>query len=140
MILRSIFSLQQRPENVTTKFNKILHQKEKLLGEAFEKVKGVSFKKFDLNRISLENQLQDMYQKNGILLFVYENDSLVYWSTNSVSCQEVLSSKLHPDTSYFEKRKNGWYEVIRKNIFSKTSTLRMILKRGFLFLKEQILS
>ncbi|MGA2822115.1 MAG: hypothetical protein ABSE72_01160, partial [Bacteroidales bacterium] len=128
VILRGFFSIQERPENVTKKFTHVLHQKEKLLSEAIEKLKGISFQQKDQNQVELEHKFQELYNKKGILLFVYENDSLVYWSANSVSCLEKLSGKFIQDTGYFEKQKNGWYEVIRKNDSSKIYIGQILIK------------
>jgi two-component system nitrogen regulation sensor histidine kinase NtrY len=138
VILRGFFSMQERPENVTEKFAQVLHQKEKLLSEAIEKLKGVSFQQKDQNQVELERKFQELYKKNGILLFVYENDSLVYWSANSVSCLEKLSERFIQDTGYFEKQKNGWYEVIRKNDSSKIYVGQILIKKKYLFENEYL--
>jgi signal transduction histidine kinase len=138
IILKSIFSIQQRPENVTKNFNQVLHQKEKFLDQEFEKIRGVSFKQKNQHRIDLENHFKDLYRNDGMVLFEYENDSLVYWSTNSIACQEILSRKFQPDTCYFEKRKNGWYEVIRKNSASQVTIGQILIKRQYLFENEYL--
>ena len=54
VILRGLFFIQVRPGNVTKKFTQVLHQKEKLLSQAFEKMKGISFQQKDPNRVELE--------------------------------------------------------------------------------------
>jgi two-component system, NtrC family, nitrogen regulation sensor histidine kinase NtrY len=137
-ILRGYFSIQDRPENITKKFALVLHQKEKLLSHSIEKMKGVSFQKKNPNRIELESEFQEMYKKNGILLFVYENDSLVYWSSNSASCPEKLNGNFVQDTDYFEKQKNGWYEVIRKKDDSKVYIGQILIKQKYLFENEYL--
>jgi signal transduction histidine kinase len=138
VILRGFFSIQEYPENVTEKFAHVLHQKENLLSEAIEKLKGVLFQQKNQNRAKLEREFQELYKKNGILLFVYENDSLVYWSTNSVSCPEKLSGKSIKETCYFEKQKNGWYEVIRKKDSSKIYIGQILIKKQYLFENEYL--
>ncbi len=138
VILRGFFSIQVRPGNVTKRFTQVLHQKEKLLSQAFEKIKGISFQQKDQNRVEPEREFQELYKTNGILLFVYKNDSLIYWSTNSASCPEKLSGKFVQDSGYIEKRKNGWYEVIRKKDDSKVYVGQILIKQQYLFENEYL--
>lgn len=138
VILRGLFFIQVRPGNVTKKFTQVLHQKEKLLSQAFEKMKGISFQQKDPNRVELEREFQELYKTNGILLFVYKNDSLVYWSTNSASCPEKLSGKFVQDSGYIEKQKNGWYEVIREKDDSKVYVGQILIKQQYLFENEYL--
>ncbi len=138
VILRGFFSIQVRPGNVTKKFTQVLHQKEKLLSHAIKKMKGISFKQKYQNRGELEREFQELYKKNGILLFVYENDTLVYWSSNSASCPEKLSGKFTQESGCFEKQKNGWYEVIREKNDSKVYVGQILIKQQYLFENEYL--
>jgi two-component system nitrogen regulation sensor histidine kinase NtrY len=138
IILREIFSVQERPEDVTKNFSRVLHQKEKLFSKAIEKLKGVSFQRMDKNLVNVENEFQELYKQNGIILFVYENDSVVYWSSNSVSCPVTLSGKIIQDTNYFDKQKNGWYEVIRKKDLKKIYVGQILIKQQYLFENEYL--
>jgi signal transduction histidine kinase len=138
VILRESFSIQERPEHVTKNFTRVLHQKEELFSKAIEKLRGVSFQQTDKNLVNVENELQELYKKNGVILFVYEKDSLVYWSSNSVPYPEKLSGKLLRDTDYFERQKNGWYEVITKKEFKKTYVGQILIKQQYLFENEYL--
>jgi len=138
VVLRGYFSIQERPENITRKFSETLHQKEKSLSDAFEKLKGSSFQQMDPNRNEFERELQELYKKNGIILFVYYNDSLVFWSTNSVSCPVKLSGKFNHDTGYLDKQKNGWYEVIRKKDSSVLYVGQILIKHQYSFENEYL--
>jgi signal transduction histidine kinase len=138
ILLREIYSSQERPQVVTEKFSRVLHQKEKLVSESIEKLKGVSFQIQNQKRIDLEHKFQELYERKGIILFVYDNDSLVYWSSNSVSCPEKLTSKLFHDTDYFERQKNGWYEVIIRQDFKKIYIGQILIKKQYLFENEYL--
>ncbi len=138
IILREIFSIQELPKNVTKKFTRVLHQKEKIFSKTIEKLKGVSFQRMDKNLVNVENEFQELYKQNGIILFIYENDSLIYWSSNSISCPEKLSGKIIRDTDYFGKQKNGWYEVIRKKDFKKIYIGQILIKQKYLFENEYL--
>src|SRR6185369_16216808 len=66
----------------------------------------------------LSADFKDTYANEGIACFVYENDSLLYWSDNRVAVENYmlnvcLEKKL-------VKLKNGYYEVVRhpKNAYS----------------------
>ena len=137
LILNIVFLIQLSPEFVTQKFSKVLQQKEKFLNEEFEKVKEFSFQENEKIKIDPGHEVQKQFAKDGIFFFVYSKDSLIYWSTNSVSCPERLFGKVQ-DTVYFEKQKNGWYEVIRKNISSKVFIGQILIKNQFLFENEYL--
>jgi two-component system nitrogen regulation sensor histidine kinase NtrY len=136
--VREIFSRQDRTQIVTERVSKVLHEKEKLLSDAFKKCKGISFQKNDKKLLDLESEFQVLQKKHGIVFFVYENDSLVYWSSNTVSCPEKLSTKALTDTDYFEKQKNGWYELIRKKDFNKIYIGQILIKKQYLFENEYL--
>ena len=138
IIVREIFSRQDRPQIVTERVSKVLHKKEKLLSDAFRKCEGISFLKNDKKLLDLESEFQVLQKKHGIDLFIYENDSLVYWSSNTVSCPEKLSTKAITDTDYFEKQKNGWYELIRKKGFNKIYVGQILIKKQYLFENEYL--
>lgn len=138
VILNGIFSRQENPEKVTNQFSRVLHQKEKLLSEAIEKMKGISFQQKGEPRVKMEQEFQKLYKEDGILLFVYENDSLVYWSTNSVSSPLIMTRNNLADTSYFEKQMNGWYEVIRKKQSSRILIGQILIRHQYLFENEYL--
>jgi hypothetical protein len=138
VILRAFFSFQDRPGKITEKFSSILHAREKTLSIAMERMKNLSFQKGFSNRSAIERENQELYDKEGILLFVYEGDSLSYWSSNSASCPDRISSDLVKDTGYFELQKNGWYEVVIKKDNSKVYIGQILIKRQYLFENEYL--
>jgi two-component system, NtrC family, nitrogen regulation sensor histidine kinase NtrY len=138
MILRLYFSIQDRPENITKNFNQVLHEKEKLLLSTINKINGYSFLTEGRNRIDYEHGLHDLFKKNGIILFVYNNDSLVYWSSNSVSNAEKVARIGNLDTTYFEKQRNGWYEIIKQKKPSKGFIGQILIKHQYPFENEYL--
>jgi two-component system nitrogen regulation sensor histidine kinase NtrY len=138
VILRVFFSFQDRPEKITEKFSSVLHTREQTLSQAMERMKNTSFQKSFSDRPALEREYQELYNKQGILLFVYESDSLSFWSSNSASCPDRISADSVKDTGYFEKQKNGWYEVVWKKENSKVYIGQILIKREYLFENEYL--
>ncbi len=138
VFLRGFFSGQVRPGNVAKKFTQVLHEKEQLLSKAIEKLKGVPFQLRNQQSAELEDEFHELYKKNGILLFVYEKDTLVYWSSNSASSPGIVNGRSGKDSIYFERQKNGWYEVFRKKEDSKVVIGQILIKPQYLFENEYL--
>jgi two-component system, NtrC family, nitrogen regulation sensor histidine kinase NtrY len=70
---------------------------------------------------------QDTYNQEGIACFIYENDSLLYWTDSRVAVENYMLNVC------LEKRlvklKNGFYEVIRhpKNVYSPFQLYALVL-------------
>jgi two-component system, NtrC family, nitrogen regulation sensor histidine kinase NtrY len=75
----------------------------------------------------LASTYQDIYNRDGIACFIYENDSLLYWTDNRVAVENYMLNVC------LEKRlvklKNGFYEVIRhpKNVYSPFQLYALVL-------------
>lgn len=136
--LRGFFSFRERPDSVTKKFNLVLHEKENLLFQAFEKLKSGSLTGKNTSWLNLERDLHQLCKDNGILLFAYENNHLVYWSSNSALPPDLKQGKEQKDSIYFEKQKNGWYEVIKKKSASRVYIGQILIKHEYLFENEYL--
>jgi len=138
MVLKSIFLYQENPENVTEKFIQVLQQKEKLLSEAFTKTKNITLKENDKLEGGVQQYFLDLYKKKNISIFIYQNDSLIYWSTNSVSCSEKRPKIFHNDSSYFVKQKNGWFVVVMKRDSLLFAIGKILIKQQYPFKNEYL--
>ncbi|MCX6244539.1 MAG: HAMP domain-containing sensor histidine kinase [Bacteroidetes bacterium] len=136
--LGEFFSFRDRPENITRNFEEILHAKEKLLLAAIEKIKTSRFDYQKYNSAGPAQELQDFYKKRGIVLFIYENDSLVFWTVNAVPVPEKISAGLDKIGRWCENQRNGWFEVIRIRDSSKVYTGQILLKHQYLFENEYL--
>ena len=136
--LNEIYSFQRRPEFVTKEFSQTLHQKERLLSDIIQKMKRYSFQKMNPNLRQLQTELKTLYKNNGIILFVYENDSLVYWSSNSISANEKLSGNIIHDSCFLERQKNGWYEVEWEKFNHTIYIGKILIRNQYIFENEYL--
>lgn len=75
----------------------------------------------------LSNNFSETYTREGIACFVYENDSLLYWTDNRVAVENYMLNVCFEKT--LVKLKNGYYEVIRhpRNAFSSFQLYALVL-------------
>ena len=90
----------------------------------------------------LAQRYSDFYNQNGISFFIYENDSLQYWSESRVAVENYMLNVCLE--SRLVKLKNGYYDVVRHvgNAYSKIQLYALILiKSNYpyqnLFLKNE---
>ncbi len=112
LILKKQFlSSQNDSESKTKKIENILKEKEKLSIKNLDIFVSKSENNLAYNLFSDEN-LSKLYDDEKISFFLYSNDSLVYWSSNSVSLDSIQRDKI--SDSCFVKLSNGWYELIKR--------------------------
>lgn len=70
-------------------------------------------------------------EKNGLVILIYENDSLKFWTTNDVAVENYIREVCLDDK--VAKLKNGWFEVIRAS--SRPEGSRVII--GLVLLKTE---
>jgi two-component system nitrogen regulation sensor histidine kinase NtrY len=96
-----------------SKFQNILHQKEIIL-EA--EVDSLALKAEHLTSSQLFEQetgnYSQLFEKEGIILLVYQNDTLNYWTDNSMSVENYIRQVCLDDR--ITQLSNGWFEVMRK--------------------------
>jgi signal transduction histidine kinase len=93
-------------------FEKKLHQKEMKLNDEMRLLAGRVVKQ-NYNQLFAQKPFyyNNLFQKEGIVMLIYENDTLKFWSDNSVAvenwrkevCLDTKLVKLH----------NGWFEVMK---------------------------
>ncbi len=110
------------PDNspfLTHNFQKTLNQKENRLKNIFLDVKS----ELDTSNAKLlfgNNQYQNLYEKHGILILVFENNLLKYWNDNSVSIFDDYNSNdfreglMHLSNGWFikEEMNSSQYKIV----------------------------
>jgi two-component system nitrogen regulation sensor histidine kinase NtrY len=107
-------------EPTISSFEDVLHKKEKRLKE---EMLALAKRAESENYNDLFSKKPDYYNalrtEEGIALLIYENDTLKFWSDNSIAvenwvkevCLDAKMAKLH----------NGWFEVVRPHTNSTTT-------------------
>jgi len=120
------------PDKIIQFSEKVLHQKEKKVKEQliqydeFLKTKNPK----ELFELNVEKDI-NLFNDEGIVYLIYQNDSLLYWSDNSPSVEEYMKEVcLDNDVA---KLKNGYYEIIKEK--SRTNNSYSIY--GLILLKHQ---
>ena len=100
-------------------------QYEKILKEKEQKLQALLFEVINIENdkppfLALHHQLQpELWQKEGLSLLLYKNDSLVFWSNNNVPAEKYLNRlKFNPGFIHYG---NGWFRVLtetRDNLFA----------------------
>lgn len=101
-------------------FEKVLHKKEKRLNEEMlalaKRAESSGYNELFIQNPDYYNSLME---EEGIALLIYENDTLKFWSDNSIAvenwvkevCLDSRMAKLH----------NGWFEVVRPHTNATTT-------------------
>ncbi|MDD5569860.1 MAG: HAMP domain-containing sensor histidine kinase [Bacteroidales bacterium] len=125
-------------EKKTNLFQKTLNGKEKeldtILNNLLINIKTKEEKFFMVN-IRYYN---DLYEKKGYSLFVYENKNLKYWSSNNVPVSNYSFDKL--TNTQIQYLKNGWYRIIKKNSGRYTAIGLILLKNEYQYNNKYLLN
>lgn len=136
ILSRSDFFTKNYFEN-KTHFETILKQKELrvtyLLSNISKKNEISDFDYFNHNNIA---NYSSLYEKEGIVLLIYDKNKLKFWSNNSVSFNNSLLKNKQIDEVQFLG--NGWYRVIRQIEGTKTYFGLILLKLEYSFQNQYI--
>jgi len=108
--------------NITTvhAFEKTLHKKEQRLDQEMlllaQEAEAKNYNELFKQKPFYYNSL---LEKEGIALLIYENDTLKFWSDNSIAVENWIK-EVCLDTK-MAKLRNGWFEVIHPHTNSSTS-------------------
>jgi two-component system, NtrC family, nitrogen regulation sensor histidine kinase NtrY len=72
-----------------------------------------------------------LWQNEGIALFLYRNDTLVYWSDNHVPAENLLDKKLL--SRPFMHYANGWFRIIVRTSRNLTAIGLALVKHDYLY-------
>ena len=106
-------------KELATKAEANLHEKETAakvnLEELGDKLKTISPKELFAKNNAINS---DLFNNEGVALYVYENDSLCYWTDNQPSID--LINKTTNANVQLIKIRNGWYECIKQKVAQKS--------------------
>ena len=116
------------------KFELTLHQKE----EKLEKEILLLLKKSD--QYSYENLFRDennyyknLFEEDGLLFYIYENDSLKFWTSSFAPLNEIIDSSAF--SGPLLRLRNGWFEVKTNQTPNKSSGLKKVV--GLCLIKKE---
>ena len=111
-------------------FSQVLVKKEKeLLGYVNELADEASVLSYDSLFIKNTAKYSSLFKKEGFALLVYENDSLKFWTDNSVPVENYLQH-IFLNKSVV-KLNNGWFELIHKKVGNKAVLGLLLLKKEY---------
>ncbi|MGB3946778.1 MAG: ATP-binding protein [Bacteroidia bacterium] len=105
-------SFVDNSSSFVTSFEKKLHQKENVIKQELN-----SLTLFSANKTAVELfantpvHYQKLMDEKGLALLMYENDSLKYWTDNTIAIPATLNEI--PINWGVLRLKNGWFEVVK---------------------------
>ena len=116
-------------EKETIQFQKVLNNKENKLNEILNNLISKT-KKEGLNSIMLDDRhYSDLYELDGLSLFIFVNNELRFWSCNNVSINECGVKAL--SSNKIIKLKNGWYRIIKRDVDNYSFVGLLMLKNEY---------
>ncbi|MEK6614528.1 MAG: ATP-binding protein [Bacteroidota bacterium] len=114
------------------KFAKILHEKEehaeKELDELSEKTKKWSYKELFSEK---PEYYKSLFEREGLVFLIFENDTLCFWTDNTVAVDNRLSRNNFNDK--IVKLPNGWFGIEKFSIGNKELLALILLKREYAY-------
>ncbi len=117
---------------LVAKFESVLHEKEihakKELKELGEKIE-----KWNYDEVFSEKPgyYEQLFEREGLVFLVFENDSLKFWTDNTVAVENYL-----PKNNFKNKiaqLPNGWFSIERTTIGNKKLFALILLKRQYAY-------
>jgi signal transduction histidine kinase len=116
-------------------FEKVLREKEQKIQGLLEVV--LASKNAKDPFITLHRLLQpELWQKEGLTIFLYRNDSLVFWSNNNVPAENSYHKDLF--TSPFYHYGNGWFRVMTDSKDHLDAVAMILVKNDFPYQNEYL--
>lgn len=131
IFLRLYFSYQSTPEKIKRNFEYVLRGKEAKVNDQIKRLEITFGHISSADWIKTSMEFQKLSDEDGLAFFVYDNDSLVFWSTNAVPFPEPWKNKKNPGAPETRKLKNGWYEIIETSNSSRVYIGLILLKHEY---------
>ena len=113
-------------------FEKNLHRKEQILKKEVDTLQWqAESAPFEVLFEKYSGEKSALLDKEGIVLLVYENDTLKFWTNNSAAVENHIREVCLDDR--LAQLKNGWFEVYKKQ--SQPAKIRMVF--GLILLKRE---
>ncbi len=123
-----------------SEFEKTLHKKEAALNvEVDSLMKMASGKSFEEIFRRRPVRYNSLFTDEGLVLLIYENDTLKFWSDNSVSVENYMKEVCLDDRMV--KLKNGWFEINRKtDNIGRTFIGMLLVKREYSYENQYLVN
>ena len=129
------FSLKEPDYNAkANKFINVLHEKEVLLNSLLDSV--VNDIKTKKNYIEKTDYYENIYKKNEVAIIVSKDDSILFWSSNSIPVEDIVVDTLY--ISEIFHLSNGWYEVREKRYENYLIRGAILIKREYRYQNDYI--
>ncbi|MCX6234743.1 MAG: ATP-binding protein [Bacteroidetes bacterium] len=135
--LNLYFLDKRKPITVTKQFQKRLDKKETILTALLDQLKIIVSAKGDAGMQDLL-RYQKTYKKEGFIILIYNKDSLLLWSDNSVSSEKVYTEI--SKGNHFTHFQNGWYDIIYKKENDLALVGLMLIKSDFAYQNNYLIN
>jgi len=126
------FPTRDKNASILVDFQQVLHKKEKRLEEEMLQLNRMTEKSSSDELFSLKpDYYNSLFQKEGLALLIYDNDTLKFWSDNDISIEN--NSKKTNWEDHLIKLHNGWFEVLK--IQPAASPTKLII--GLILIKNE---
>lgn len=113
-------------------FEKVLHAKEGLLNTQLDSLALAAEKKSYAELFSeTPEKYSTLFEEHGIIFLVYQNDTLSFWTDNSMAVENYIREICLDDP--IVQLRNGWFEVVKRP--SRPSAAKMVV--GLVLLKKE---
>lgn len=142
--LAGVFIFHQHPfkeadpnSHTQKKFEKVLRDKEQKLQSILENI--LNEKNENLPFLKLHPVLQtEIWQKEGLTVFLYRNDSLIFWSDNNVPADDLYDDEAF--SSPFKKYGNGWFRILTVSRQNYKAVGLILVKNDFPYQNEYLVN
>ncbi len=119
------------------KLESVLIQKEDRLIQILEMVlkERENFRPFEK---LYKNIPENLYDEEGLAVFLYRNDSLMYWSENAVYAEPVLAKDSF--SKPFMQYSNGWYRIIKSTQENYRAIGLILIKSDFPYQNQYLVN
>ncbi len=135
-IYSSISFNEIHEDNVHQKIQNVLRDKENTFINISNSISEI--KKNDNINFFQEFHFDELFSDEGIVIYIFENDSLVYWSSNSIPINNLL--KNNNFNKPFNQFENCWAEVIKKQIGNHTVVGLILIKLDYIYENDHLVN
>jgi len=116
---------KENPTQEAADMTSVLHRKEERITSELtllsSKASVQSYNQLFSQRPEYYNTI---FKSDGLVLLIYENDTLKFWSDNSVAVENYMKEVCLDDR--MAKLKNGWFEVVKQPLSSSRTAVGLI--------------
>jgi two-component system, NtrC family, nitrogen regulation sensor histidine kinase NtrY len=131
-LLQEYFVKKAEPEKIRKRFFSVLNEKEKFAKSQLKNLSSTPGLLPDSVKLRQSYEYQKIFDLKKIAFFQYDDDSILFWSTNSFPLPFDFLKK-QSASQEFVKLPNGWFEVIREPGLSGFSVALILLQHHYPF-------